>query len=257
MKDDLAKLLCERPRKGAGTSSYRSIRKRAKRDFDMNPPSGMRKVHTAYRVGGERKELNEFLNPLYRYLNKQAGRKWNDVYSEIRAVINTNSAVQMHIMQHLWWVVHKDVVMINGVPHHPTYGWALERTRGSYREMYIDPRNGILKMCPMPKPSKYNRHYYGYGRLTEIKTVPSKVKDVHYCEHNGIWYEVTFKNFKEVEPTWGRNNTPNEVRFDFLVKDYLDRWKFAQRYKGIGVPVAKRQLNGDEIRKLELRKKSA
>jgi hypothetical protein len=50
---------------------------------------------------GSAKELNENLSPLRRYLERQVGRPWNKVYSEIAEHLRPDNVVQQHVRDHL------------------------------------------------------------------------------------------------------------------------------------------------------------
>ena len=92
------------------------------------------------------KTLNENLAPLVRFIRKQVGRPWDDVFSEICAHLDTGSTVKMHVRTHL-----KDFVMIrisrgrNGELIHD--GRVIEANQRDYRwvEFYVDPDDGVLK----------------------------------------------------------------------------------------------------------------
>jgi hypothetical protein len=84
MRDDMARVLVERPRIPA-----HKARKGRHRDFEGLPShEGMRR---AAELSGDRKMLNENLKPLRRYLEKQVGRPWDTVYSEIAAHLRVHS----------------------------------------------------------------------------------------------------------------------------------------------------------------------
>ena len=50
---------------------------------------------------GGLKLLNENLAPLRRYLERQVGRPWDKVYSEIAEGLRVASTVQRHVRDHL------------------------------------------------------------------------------------------------------------------------------------------------------------
>jgi hypothetical protein len=95
--------------------------------------------------------LGEHLGPLRRWLRRQVGRPWNDVYSELRANISPDNAVQMHIWLHAEQMVGVDVEVCGDEV----------RNRGHFREVlharwspvYVCPKTGVLKATPM-KPRK-------------------------------------------------------------------------------------------------------
>ena len=100
MRADMPKVLVERPRLGArfrfGSRRCKYDAKTRCREGEEAPPKSM-----PMRFAGSR-GLNENLEPLRRFLMKQRGRPWDEVYSEIRARLAPRSAVDMHVMQHLW-----------------------------------------------------------------------------------------------------------------------------------------------------------
>jgi hypothetical protein len=65
---------------------------------DLPHREGMRRPHA---VSGHAKELNENLSPLRRCLERQLGRPWNKVYSEIAAHLRADNTVQQHVPDHL------------------------------------------------------------------------------------------------------------------------------------------------------------
>jgi hypothetical protein len=91
MRKDMAKVIVERPRQGR----YTRIKK-TPRDFEDCPSKeGMRKPYL------NRKSLNENLNPLWRFLERNINRPWDKVYSEICENLKTTSTVQQHVRDHI------------------------------------------------------------------------------------------------------------------------------------------------------------
>lgn len=266
MRSDMHHCLVERERKGGNKYSWRTLRSRIDHEFgeEMNPPSGMRKIHKA--VTREYKELNENLNPLYRFLNSCAGRKWDEVHSEMCEHIRLDSAVQRHVLEHVDHFVEKDVIIINGEPYHSSRRWKLTsyRSRGP-TEMYVDPRDGILKF--QPRGVRYRFKHEPSVAMREIDTKT-------YCQKNGVWYEVTFdaidphkgayvplteeEKKKEVKRplAWlfGPHNTRWQPHcfYDVLYKDHVDNFILYARYGKDACPSSKMQLNKHEIRRLKL-----
>lgn len=244
MKEEMAKIIVEKPRVG-GSSTSKLVRTRFKAMDDEDIPhcEGMRRAHKGWSA---RKELNENLTPLYRFLNSCVGRKWNDVYSEICSHVNRNSAVQLHILQHLLndGFVELHVVMRDGEPYdsagrHKLTHWR----RSSWRSMYVDPASGILKFVPEDKTRYRSRRYeetypeaFSAGRLAEYRLV------------KGIWYWVSFRDIPSSPRDW---RWPEPDMFDILEKELISRSRMHSRYNG-REPVAKRQLSKRDIKKHNL-----
>src|ERR1700736_4653085 len=94
---------------------------------------GMRRGHA---TRGGRKELNENLAPLRRYLERQVGRPWNKVYSEIARHLRVDSAVQQHVREHL-----RDFVAVEA--RHVARGWPSGQTVW-WQPFYVDSVTGLL-----------------------------------------------------------------------------------------------------------------
>jgi hypothetical protein len=129
MREDMARLIVERPR-----IKPFNCRKGRRRDWDDMPAhEGMRRGHA---LRGDRKELNENLAPLRRYLERQVGRPWSKVYSEIARNLRIDNAVQQHVRDHL-----RDFVAVK--PRRMAHPW-----RGGealwWQPLYVDPATGLL-----------------------------------------------------------------------------------------------------------------
>src|ERR1700736_4474108 len=94
MRSDMARVIVERPRiKAHGSNKGRAV------DWDDMPShEGMRRARA---LRGDRRQLNENLAPLRRYLERQVGRPWDKVYSEISRHLRVDNAVQQHVRDHL------------------------------------------------------------------------------------------------------------------------------------------------------------
>jgi hypothetical protein len=193
MRNDMFKVIVERPRRGVGyfrtlPNDYRAA-KRFKLDDDFNVDDefcGRKLPMRARQLGWDGKELNENLNPLKRYLAKQVGRLWNDVYSEICEQLDTGSTVKQHVRQHL-----TDFVTVK------TYidedGDLIALTRwgprvGAYNDLWVDA-DGILRGHTEPKTS-YNKTWR--KRRAKAEWEYKRVIDgVEYeKDDKGLWFRV-------------------------------------------------------------------
>ena len=139
MREDMFKVIVERPRKGGGPSKGKLDRGRV--DEDAPARESLKARHA------NRKWLNENLNPLQRWLEAQANRPWDKVYAELCAGIDVRSTVQQHIRQHVEDFVEVHVVVVDDELFVP--GWRGLRPLidewGGPR-LYVDPRTGILRL---------------------------------------------------------------------------------------------------------------
>lgn len=215
MREDMAKVIVERPRT---TSWARSYNRNTWRQIPWDEqPSSIGKL----RQWRKRKTLNENLRPLFRFLNSHVGQPWNDVYSEIRACINLNSATQYHIWQHL-----HDYVW----PH-------AEHTLRSQRcEFSVDPETGLLQR-------NLASRYWTSSKKRSKPTVIERGEHGQFRRIEGVWRNLIFKRLpREWETVW-------DAYFKTRLK-HVGLQRLVETYRRAGVytvavlPPTKGQLKG-------------
>jgi hypothetical protein len=219
----MAKVIVERPRHNSRASYRRAPLPDGPAMEQWRPREGM---HCAWRARS--KELNENLSPLWRFLRSRVGQPWDAVYSEVCQQINKNSAVQLHVWQHLMQNVVTDPHKVLG---------DVDPRRGS--DFYVEPATGLLRekiSAPRrsdPAPSAVNR--------IEIDATHE------YRRLDGIWYELTLAPLPKTERVYDLASRQiycpgvSESAAHFL--KYYGRGVYATR---------KRQLNKKELRRLKL-----
>lgn len=141
MRSDMFKVIVERPRYGSRHAPAAKL----KRTYDQNIKHIGLKRHT-YIAADYSKDLNENLRPLIRFLRRQRGRPWDEVFSEICAHLDTGSTVKMHVRLHL-----EDFVMTPiTIGRHGEWmcnGRVVGRPSPHYRRhrLFVDPNDGILR----------------------------------------------------------------------------------------------------------------
>ncbi len=181
MRDDMAKVIVERPRRKASGR----LRGRLGSDWESQPTKqGMK-----YRLA-DTKSLNENLAPLRRYLARQVGRPWAKVYSEISANLKATNAVQQHVRDHL-----KDYVAVKVSVNKAGEPMVVSRWWRSY-DFYVDPHDGILKRAKADtdkarkraKEQRRQRLALAQSQINKIKLAPGS--DLRRL--NGIWFLVNY-----------------------------------------------------------------
>jgi len=170
MRKDISKILVTTPRIGSWRKNDEVLfRRREQITEDYEGPSrcGMRPKDPRGRWT-ERKMLNEYLNPLERYLAKQVGRPWDDVYSDISHHNTHDSAVGAHIYQHLG-----DYVRVK--PTQVLREW-------KHWDYFVDAE-GILRRSPPREPCWRERTPPDYWRSTDDKHLWYVRRD------DGCWFE--------------------------------------------------------------------
>jgi hypothetical protein len=239
MRHDMAKVIVERPRWGGGAKYPRAVQ----RSDNRHPLEELPRRTSAKRPwlvdGRVQKCLNENLAPLRRYLRSQVGRPWNKVYSEIRERINPDSAVQLHIWQHLMEYVCTDPHVITGDVGDVAYHGFRRPLR--YFAYYVDPRCGLLR-----ENAEYGRRWRSAApRRAEAWPGVVEVDDDHaMVPLEGLWFELRL-----VPEPAGRGRV-----YDHVLRREIDIGGTDLRvYRGRRVYVAaKRQLNKRDIRHFDL-----
>ena len=188
MRSDMHKVIVERPRllRSTWTNRKTALRLDANRsaqaldagdDFDGGPHRASSSRH--------QKWLNENLAPLKRYLQKQVGRPWDKVYSEISQTIDKRSAVGLHVLQHVEDFVSVNAFVENGVVYE--YDWG----RGGalpVRGLYVHPVTRLLRST---KPVRRMRWVDRQPR-EELTLVPLS-NTVAYQKIDGLWFLVEYQ----------------------------------------------------------------
>lgn len=181
MRSDMAKVIVERPRTGGGTPYPRHTLGDGRRISIEE----CRKRESIRRAGRkDRKYLNENLAPLRRFLRANVGRPWNKVYSEVCERINRDSAVQLHVWQHLTWEVCTNPYVIDGAVRPSAWRW--------YR-FYVEPKTGLLRE---------NKQWRQRCTLSiKAAQVPPAVKIDETREYRlleGLWFEIELGRCRKV-----------------------------------------------------------
>ncbi len=143
MRADMFKVIVERPRWGSRHAQSPKLKWDSSRGLRQIGLKRHALVSAPYS-----KRLNENLAPLVRFLRSRRGRRWDDVFSEICAGIDTGSTVKMHIRQHL-----EDFVLsrisIGRCGEWMFEGMVIEISHHRFRrrDFFVDPRDGILRDC--------------------------------------------------------------------------------------------------------------
>jgi hypothetical protein len=192
MRDDMFKVIVERPR--WGSRWIESAKLDRNRDRDGGFVGLQRYAQEQTRMN---KGFSDNLAPLARFLRARCGRRWDDVYAEICASLDTGSTVKMHVRQHLDDLVNRRISygrhgeLLND-------GHLLERhSRRSVRDdLYVDPDDGILKDAAtfwgkhgLPVPSRRSVRARPARDTADLR----RIDDTHFAwRRGGYWYLVAF-----------------------------------------------------------------
>lgn len=185
MRKDMHRVIIETSRKGKGDA--RPIRKKISvhdltddDDIGDNYPTKISAKRDAAGVGDPAYQ-DDRLRPIIRYLQKQVGRPWNDVWSEICS--NNQDFMGDHLRRHVLGYVSEKVrieddVIIDLERNYPVYSYG--------DRFYVDPSSGILKKVPRKS----------FRRSKAVFKIVS-MDDMDYFKHDGIWYRVKYRPVSE------------------------------------------------------------
>ena len=152
MRDDMKKVLVTTPRIGSRwkNDDVKQLRNKKPSEEGDNMPSrmGMKPRLKKY---SDRKQLNEYLNPLIRYLTSNCGRPWDKVYSEIREKNPKGNAVSEHIYEHLFDYVCTNPIYKDNKVYVERWG-SLQELYKPY-SFYVDDY-GILRQPRRSRPKR-------------------------------------------------------------------------------------------------------
>jgi hypothetical protein len=259
MRSDMSKVIVERPRLGSSRRTVRRFRRFDPRRFLADEDGGGMLPacigHKRYAsLGGRRKCLNENLAPLRRYLGKQVGRPWDDVFSEVSEHISLDNTVQKHVRDHLQDLVACNTRLHEGSIHFiDRWDRLVPLATSRWMKLYVDPATRLLCRIERRPTERARRRAETIARqraLTARMRWIDADRQLHLLD-DGNWWEVALQS------TWKR--TPGRLNPPAVIVDVVERAELsslprAERYDcGSVFAIAKRALSRKEIKSLRLR----
>ncbi len=146
MRDDMAKVVTERPRRGHSNPSAKTSGPRIRR-FDpareYDEPTRL-PVARGRQYGYDAKEFSDLLGPLKRYLRSCIGRPWSRVHSELSRTLDRRSVAGSHIWDHVMWEIESDCYIGDDrfvYSNRRTY----TRVDRPVVGLYVHPKTGLIR----------------------------------------------------------------------------------------------------------------
>lgn len=226
MRKDMFKVIVERPRSNSRWADSMSRRARERHelanilkndwsDDEVENSKGLSHELNTHEPMKNRydssKSLNENLAPLFRFLEKSVGRPWDEVYSEVREHLRMDSAVQLHVVQHLNWTVTEATYMgEDGHVYATDRSWsrnynALDLPAPySMHSYYVHPETKLL--CRQPRLSNKAR------LAKEVKVLPYE-KYRQFRLIGGKWMVVELAPVEVGNPKQAANG--RVIKYDY------------------------------------------
>jgi len=204
MREDMFKVVVERPRRGG--RAHKSEGRRYRASEDVAPKIGMKQGYV------NRKWLNENLAPLKRWLESQANRPWDKVYAELCANIDRRNTVQEHIFAHIENFVERETRLHDGKVFVLTrWGRELQLVDESNATLYVHPLTGVL----LKNRHRVTRKQRNKNALQAARAaIAAKRRDLGPFEQlhcvEGTWYYVTLVVVSESFWQDGLNGAPGK-----------------------------------------------
>lgn len=244
MREDMSKVIVERPRRGGGVQGDgRQWRNSRERGSHLGMTRGYR-----YRKG-----LNENLAPLKRWLHKQVHRPWDKVYAELCSGIDRRNTVQAHIFEHIDNFVERKAVLRNGQVWVPSNAWSrahVPLAEASRVELFVHPGTGILLPNRLRLKARQRAAEQRKAQPVE-RVVIDDFTEWHRVD--GCWFEVRLAAFAP------SGIADNDKRFDVMRGCLVTRHGVCHVMAGMSYrpvsyarefvhAVGKRQLSRREVR---------
>ncbi len=183
----LGQIVIERPRSGRRISQkkvtgYKKALDKITQDAIEDGLFGSYLIKNRWRT----KYFSDNLSPLRRWLRSQIGKPWDSVYSELCQKIETKTLVGQHLLSHLWQLVEREVIFVDGLPYSLRHRYRINPLGYWHQGLYVHPETGIL--CVAKKLPK---------------VLPKKCDDLVFCNGyeyrkiDDIWYLVTYLDAPE------------------------------------------------------------
>ena len=248
MREDMGKVLVERPRVGSSKRRFRAkgYRQTLARDVEAERERPRERI-TALR--GDTTQFNEHLAPLRRLLDSRVGRKWDAVYAELCEHVDRGNVVQKLILTHLFQYVETDARLVDGVPCFPPHRrwgrYASDEIRGRY-QWYVCPKTGILRRAKaMTKTEEWARR-----NPVPPKPAPVWVGKYELCRRrpDGRWELLTMRPLRPSPDA----SPAQATQFDEATGLWIDRQMAVELYGRPMFSVGVRPLTAAEVKHLPI-----
>lgn len=216
MREDMPRVITERARIGH-ERRYRDVRRAkfrlARQLEDLPTHEGMRRPYRDWFV---RKEFNEHLSPLRRFLEKQTGRPWDEVYSEICRGLRVDSVLHAHVRGHVRdYVETKICILEDGTYAENASGHIVRVTGGGrWRHLIVCPRSGILLRANELHQVRHHEAELRASQASEVTANSQLIRlgaEADLQRIRGIWYLVTYAELPAPCPIRVRTIEPGDV----------------------------------------------
>ena len=148
MRDDMAKVVTERPRHGHGNKSHKTTGQRIRRydpDQEYDQPTRL-PVARSRQYGYDAKEFSDLISPLKRYLRSCIGRPWSKVHSELSRTLDRRGVSGSHIWDHVMLEIEVDCYIGDeGLAYANNRRYVVRTWERPIVGLYVHPKTGLIR----------------------------------------------------------------------------------------------------------------
>ena len=205
MREDMSRVITERPRIGHDRRYHEVRRAKSRHGRDLEDLPSHEGMRRPFRRQGIAKQFGEHLSPLRRFLEKQAGRAWDDVHAEICQGLRANSTLHAHVRGHVRDYVETDICIIeDGTYARNAFGRPIPITGVTrWPHMIVCPRSGLLlRAADLPQVHRHKAAQEAKKAAAAAANPPPIRLDAETDLQRiaGIWYLVTYAALPEPSP---------------------------------------------------------
>jgi hypothetical protein len=189
MRDDFNKVLVNCYRVGGG------ILKPGRLPRDIEDLPGRESMRGPYKQGhySVAKDFGENLSPLFRFLDKQVGRPWDKVYSELCSTFDMRKTINQHILQHVNQYVEQEALLVDNRVVRRGYSGRVFDVYG----LYVHPVNGLL--CRAKKRGPTAREKEAARKREGLLVRRHLGENKWLVNYEGSWYFVRLEDMPRSE----------------------------------------------------------
>ena len=190
MREDMSKVVTERPRVGHSEPSVKTGRRIHRYDEnDEYEDLPKREKYSMKRQAGRTrgKHFSDLINPLLRYLRSNVGRPWDKVYSEMSEHLDFRKTTGRHIFEHVQQAVELHCYIGEDGKIYDQPCW---KTPCLVQGLYVHPRTRLLCWKGRESCPKEQRAQIAAQPVTCIPITDNQ----YHIQLKGIWYAATLEH---------------------------------------------------------------
>lgn len=251
MREDMSKVVTERPRVGHSEPSVKTGRRIHRYDENEEYEDlPKREKYSMHRQTGKARSkcFSDLINPLLRYLRSNVGRPWDKVYSEMSEHLDFRKTTGRHIFEHVQRAVELHCYIGEDGKIYDQPGWKTPRL---VQGLYVHPRTRLL--C-WKEPENWHQKHRAKIAAQPVTCIPIAGNQYH-IKLKGLWYVATLEySFRSREELQAAGYARPELFecFAYNPKLKIDRYFWRDGDKRCYWILSKRQLSTKELKAAKL-----